>query len=70
MADLTPEGPRDLLTVKQIADRLSLSIWTVYTLMDDGQLRSVYQGRRRYATPEAIEDYIASLSPTPAAKGA
>lgn len=66
MADSTTTPEAAFLTVKQAADRLAVSIWTVYTLLDSGELAGVYQGRRRYVTPAAIDAYIASLRPTPA----
>ena len=64
MAENTPLDPPALLTVKQAADQLSLSIWTVYSLLDDGSLRGVYQGRRRYIPVDAIGEYVESLSAT------
>lgn len=65
MAENTTAPEAAFLTVKQTADRLAVSIWTVYTLLDDGSLGGVYQGRRRYVTPAAIDAYITSLSATP-----
>lgn len=64
MAENPPLDSPALLTVKQAADQLSLSIWTVYSLLDDGSLRGVYQGRRRYIPTDAIGEYVESLSAT------
>lgn len=54
-----------LHSVKEAAQILCVSPWTVYELMDQGRLAGVYQGRRRYVTDAAIKAYVASLSNVP-----
>lgn len=58
------EGPL-LVPIKDAAQRLSLSPWSVYKLADEGRLTAVYQGRRRYVTAESMREYVAGLSNTP-----
>lgn len=67
MADKDISPKPALLTVKEAAVSLSLSIWTVYKLLDSGALRGVYQGRCRYVPADAIGEYVESLSATPRA---
>lgn len=54
-----------LFTIRQAANKLSLSTWMVYQLADRGDLESVYQGRRRYITRDGLTAYVASLPNTP-----
>ena len=42
MAENPPLDPPALLTVKQAADQLSLSIWTIYTPLEHGPLGGAY----------------------------
>lgn len=56
-----------LLTIKATAAKLSLSIWSVYSLCDQGRLESVYQGARRFVKASSIDAYIDTLSPVPEA---
>lgn len=37
---------------------LSTSRQTIYNLIDQGRLRSFTEGRRRYVSRQAIDDYI------------
>lgn len=57
----------DLLTIKATAAKLSLSIWSVYQLCDNGRLESVYQGARRFVVADSVPAYIKSLSAVPEA---
>lgn len=61
-----PESDALLITVKEAADRLSLTPWSVYRLLDDKKIASVYQGRRRYVVVESMREYVDNL-PTRAA---
>lgn len=54
-----------LITVKAAAERLSLTPWSVYRLLDDQKIQSVYQGRRRYVVMESLREYAESLPTTP-----
>lgn len=62
-----PAANKMLLSVRETAQALSLTEWSIYRLLDSGALRGVYQGRRRYIPREDLERYIASLSSTPEA---
>lgn len=66
----TPPVEPLFLTVQVVAKQLGLSVWSVYTLLDEGKLEGVYQGRRRYVVPASVPAYVASLSPTPDADAA
>jgi excisionase family DNA binding protein len=66
----TPPADPLFLTVQQVATQLSLSVWAIYTLLDQGKLEGVYQGRRRYVIPESVDAYVDSLSSTPSAESA
>lgn len=64
MAQNTP--PTDdpvLLTVKQTAAQLNLSIWTVYELIGNGSIKAVRSGRSVRIRPEWIEEYVNALEP-------
>lgn len=50
-----------LITVKEAADRLSLTPWSMYRLLDDKQVEDVYQGRRRYVVVSSLEEYVGNL---------
>lgn len=65
MAEHHPPHDVALLTPKEAAHQLRVSYWTVLKLMDDGRLRGVYQGSRRYVPSDAIGEYVASLSSLP-----
>ena len=57
----TPNPKNTLLTVRETAERLSLSKQTVYVLINSGQLRSVSIGRARRIPESAIEEFIHML---------
>jgi hypothetical protein len=62
-----PQKPhKRLMTVKEAAEALSLTPWSVYKLLDspDATLASVYQGRRRYVVVESLDEYVAGLPTT------
>ena len=54
-----------LITVKDTADRLSLTPWSVYKLLDENKIHSVYQGRRRYVVMSSLAEYVEGLSSRP-----
>lgn len=53
-----------LITVKDAAEKLSLTPWSVYRLLDEKAIDSVYQGRRRYVVMASLHEYIESLPAT------
>lgn len=55
-----------LITVKAAADKLSLTPWSVYKLLDEGVLQGRYQGRRRYVLVSSLTEYVDNLSEVPA----
>lgn len=58
--DVTGE-PLGLLTVKAVAERLSLSERSAWRLVHSGRLASVKVGAARRVTTRAVEDYINKL---------
>ena len=50
-----------LITVKAAAEQLSLTPWSVYRLLDEQKVESVYQGRRRYVVMDSLRDYVETL---------
>lgn len=56
-----------LITVKAAADKLSLTPWSVYRLLDSGELKGKYQGRRRYVDYESLVTYKDNLPDLPQA---
>jgi prophage regulatory protein len=60
-------GPKDLLTAREVAARLSISIRTVYRMLDRGQFpRPIRLGRRgvRWKTTD-VQRYLEGLQPGP-----
>jgi excisionase family DNA binding protein len=47
-----------LLTPKEVADRLQVSIRTVRRLITSGQLKALHIGRLLRITPAALEAYV------------
>lgn len=56
-----------LLTVSQAAEQLQISRSRLYELLAQGAIRSVHIGNLRRISPEALQEYVASLpeAPTP-----
>jgi excisionase family DNA binding protein len=52
-----------LLSVKQVAAKLNVSIWTVYTLVENGSLRATRLNRNIRIRPEWVEEYVDGLQP-------
>lgn len=61
------QDSRLLIPVKEAADRLSVTPWSVYKLLDDKAIEGRYQGRRRYVLVASLEEYVQNLSQEPAA---
>lgn len=62
----SPAADEPLLhTLAEAAEKLSISYWVMYRLARDGAIPSVYQGRCRYVTPQALRDYVANLPTSP-----
>ncbi len=47
-----------LLTMKELQETLNVSDWTVKRLVRENKLPTLTIGRRRYVTPQAVEDFI------------
>lgn len=58
---------RLLIPVKEAADRLSVTPWSVYKMLDDKVIEGRYQGRRRYVVVASLLEYVANLPTEPAA---
>lgn len=56
-----------LISVKAAADKLSITPWSVYRLLDAGEIASVYQGRRRYVVVASLVEYVQALPTEPMA---
>jgi len=54
-----------LLTLRQVADRLQVSMSTVRRLVDAGELRTVRIGRNLRVRPEDLKAYIDANVETP-----
>ena len=57
--DLAPASSETLLTVKDVARRLSIGRTTVYELIARGELAAVRIGRARRIPASAVERFIA-----------
>ena len=70
-ADVTRNGeagrPKDLLTIEDVAERLSVGMTTVHELVRSGRLFSVKIGRSRRIPASAFDTYLAELVSQPAA---
>lgn len=56
------DQPREMLTVEQAAERLSVSRTTMFSLIKEGAVNSVLVGRYRRVPASDLAAYIASLS--------
>jgi excisionase family DNA binding protein len=57
------EQPADhLLTVQGAADWLRVSRWSVYSLINANQLRTIKIGRRRLVSRDALKECVAQLA--------
>lgn len=51
----------ELFTVQEVCDRLQISRWTFYRLVQQRELRSVTIGRSRRVLPSAVAEYLRRL---------
>jgi hypothetical protein len=51
-----------LISLKDAAPIIGLSYYGFYELVEAGTIPTVYQGRRRYVTPQTLREYVDSLS--------
>lgn len=61
-----PDDPL-LITCQKAAEKIDVTPWQVYRLLDDGQLKGRYQGRRRYVEYESLVNYVKGLPDLPQA---
>ena len=58
-------GPKDspvcLMTLDEVRDRLRISRWSVYQLINNRQLKTVQIGSRRLVTPQDFDALIEDL---------
>lgn len=60
MADNPADEPI-FISVKKAAEKLSLTTWTVYQLLNAGEIESQYKGKRRLVRYESLKKYADSL---------
>ncbi len=59
MSNENPSGkPRQLLTVRQVASRLSVSVRTVWRLIEQGKLRTRRIGNATPVEADHLDDFI------------
>jgi excisionase family DNA binding protein len=59
MSSEIPSGkPRQLLTVREVASRLSVSVRTVWRLIEQGKLRTRRIGNATRVEAEHLDDFI------------
>lgn len=56
---LEPTAPRLAFPIDEACKALATSRQRLYDLINEGRLRSFKEGKRRYVSRKAIEDYIA-----------
>jgi excisionase family DNA binding protein len=49
------------VSVKEAAQMLSLTPWSVYKLLDEQKIRSQYAGRKRLVRVDSLNEYADSL---------
>ena len=47
-----------LLTVKQVANRLNVGVWSIYDYISSGDLDCHIVGKRKRISEEALEDFL------------
>lgn len=50
-----------LISLKDAAPIIGLSYYGFYELVEAGTIPTVYQGRRRYVTPQTLREYVDAL---------
>ena len=58
------EIPPIFVSVKKAAAMLDITPWSMYKLLDDGKVDSVYQGSRRNVVLSSLYEYAESLPST------
>jgi excisionase family DNA binding protein len=53
------------VSVKQAAQMLNLTTWSVYKLLDEQAIESRYHGRRRLVSVESVRAYAEALPTEP-----
>lgn len=66
MSQITPI----FVSVKDAAQMLGLTTWSVYKLLDEQKIKSQYHGRRRLVVVESLREYAESLPTTAPAESA
>ena len=61
-----PKPDPIFISVKEAAEMLALTTWSVYQMLDRQEIASQYHGRRRLVVLKSLREYAASL-PTTAA---
>lgn len=61
MSQITPI----FVSVKQAAQMLNLTTWSVYKLLDEQAIESRYHGRRRLVSVESVRAYADGLPTEP-----
>ena len=68
-----PSKRHAALTMEQVAESLSCSVSTVYRLVADEHLATFLIGRKRYASPRALDECVEQLeqlhAPLPSESG-
>lgn len=57
MTEITPI----FISVKETAKLLSLTTWSVYQLLNAGEIVSQYQGKRRLVRLDSVHEYADNL---------
>ena len=60
-APAQPDEGHAALTIDQVAASLSVSVPTVYRLVSKGHLKTFLIGRKRYASPRALDACVDEL---------
>jgi excisionase family DNA binding protein len=55
------------VSAKEAARLLNLTTWSVYKLLNEGQIESKYHGKRRLVVLESVQEYAKSLPTEPVA---
>jgi excisionase family DNA binding protein len=50
-----------LMTIDEARDRLRISRWSMYRLINDRQIKTITIGSRRFITPHDFDQFIQSL---------
>ena len=54
----------ELLTISDVAERLKVSRWKVYDLINSGDLHSVHFGKSHRVHSDDLAEYMESLRPS------